>query len=403
MENLGEEDRFYIKNHHEAIISEETFARAQEIRERRNGGRKKGVAPGKREKFSRQYAFSCMLECGFCGANLSRRRWHSSSKYTKTIWQCVESTKHGKRFCPDSKGIPQQVIEDAFIESYRMLCMDHKDVLEEFIKRVEKTLLEDSIEDKMEKLNRSVYNIQYKRKKLLENYLEGVVAKDIYEETDMGYEKKLSEAKSQLSMLEQQYDNEGSLQRRLADFKKALSKNQVLEEFDRGIFESIIEKVIVGGYDENGEKDPYKIIFIYKTGFKNEIGNAKERFGKKSKAVETVKEMCSHIVDEVKDVCSYVSDNTCGVRGCTTSGRYVRILDLREGNEESSEEITGCKASVYAEFDDCPRVGKFVKLLDFRHFERHMMFSQSDRKTYKKAISDGVNVSVVLDVGCGNT
>ncbi|MEE0012322.1 MAG: hypothetical protein UE329_04315, partial [Lachnospiraceae bacterium] len=47
-----------------------------------------------------------------------------------------------------------------------------------------------------------------------------------------------------------------------------------------------------------------------KTGFKNEIGNAKERFGKKSKAVEKAKEMCSHIVDEVKDVCSYVSDNT---------------------------------------------------------------------------------------------
>ena len=146
---------------------------------------------------------------------------------------------------------------------------------------------------------------------LLENYLEGVVAKDIYEETDGGYEKKVCEAKTQLSMLEQQYDNEGSLQRRLADFRKALSKNQILEEFDRGIFESIIEKVIVGGYDENGEKDPYKIIFIYKTGFKNEIGNAKERFGKKSKAVEKAKEMCSHIVDEVKDVCSYVSDNTC--------------------------------------------------------------------------------------------
>ena len=330
LENLGEEDRFYIKNHHEAIISEETFARAQEIRERRNGGRKKGVVPGKREKFSRQYAFSCMLECGFCGANLSRRRWHSSSKYTKTIWQCVESTKHGKRFCPDSKGIPEQVIEDAFIESYRMLCMDHKDVLEEFIKRVEKTLLEDSIEDKIEKLNRSVYNIQYKRKKLLENYLEGVVAKDIYEETDMGYEKKLSEAKSQLSMLEQQYDNEGSLQRRLADFKKALSKNQVLEEFDRGIFESTIEKVIVGGYDENGEKDPYKIIFIYKTGFKNEIGNAKERFGKKSKAVETAKEMCSHIADEVKNVCSYASDNTCGdslpsVKKSPINQRFLRF------------------------------------------------------------------------------
>ena len=142
LENLGEEDRFYIRNHHEPIISEETFARAQEIRERRNGGRK-SPTPGKREKYSRQYAFSCMLECGFCGASLSRRRWHSSSKYKKTIWQCVKSTKSGKRYCPDSKGIPEQVIEEAFIESYKMLCSDNKDVLEEFITRVEKTSSED--------------------------------------------------------------------------------------------------------------------------------------------------------------------------------------------------------------------------------------------------------------------
>ena len=66
-------------------------------------------------------------------------------------------------------------------------------------------------------------------------------------------------------------------------------------------------------------------------------------------------------------LCRYVSaDNTCGVCMSTTSDR-------------------------------------FVKILDFRHFERFFTFSKSDRKTYKKAVSDGVNVSVVLDVGCGNT
>ena len=47
--------------------------------------------------------------------------------------------------------------------------------------------------------------------------------------------------------------------------------------------------------------------------------------------------------------------------------------------------------------------GRFVRILDFRHFERFFRFDQSDRKTYKKAISDGVNVSVVLDSVCGNT
>ena len=175
---------------------------------------------------------------------------------------------------------------------------------------------EDSVRDKLSKFQKSADNLQSKRKRLLEKYLEGIVSQDIYEETDVGYERKLSDIKANIEMLEQQMEDEVSLKRRVADFKKALSKNEVLQEFDRGIFESIIEKVIVGGYDEEGNKDPYKITFIYKTGFKNEIGNAKERFDKSKSVGDKAKELCSHIVDEVKDVCSYVSDNTCG-DGCS--------------------------------------------------------------------------------------
>ena len=312
LDNLGEEDRYYIHNHHEGIVSEETFDRAQEIRNRRNGGRKHNVTPGKREKFSRQYAFSCMLECGFCGASLSRRRWHSNSKYKKTIWQCVKSTKNGKRFCPDSKGIPEQVIEEAFIESYRMLCKDNRDVLDEFLRRVEKTLGENSIPEQITALDKNISKIQAKRKVLLDKYLKGIVSQDIYEETDIGLKKDFTNEKAKLEYLQQQLDDETSLQRRVSDFKKALSENEVLEEFDRGIFESIIEKVIVGGFDEDGNKDPYKITFIYKTGLKNEIGNAKERFDKSKKMGDKTKELCSHIADELKGVCSFVSDNTCG-------------------------------------------------------------------------------------------
>ena len=312
LENLGEEDRYYIHDHHEPIISEEMFERAQEIRNRRNGGRKHNVVPGKREKFSRQFAFSCMVECGFCGSNLSRRRWHSSSKYKKTIWQCVKATKDGKRFCPDSKGIPEEVIEEAFVESYRMLCKDNKDVLEEFLKRTEKVLGENTIDDQINKLEKKIDKISAKRKKLLDNFLNGVIEQGIYEETDVRFKTDLTNLKAKLQYLRQQYDENSSLQRRIADFKKALSQNAVLEEFDRGIFESIIEKVIVGGYDEEGNKDPYKVTFIYKTGFRNEIGNAKERFGKKPGIGTKSKELCSHIKDEVQDVCSDVSDNTCG-------------------------------------------------------------------------------------------
>ena len=170
----------------------------------------------------------------------------------------MKATKDGKRFCPDSKGIPEQVIEEAFVESYRMLCRDNKDVLEEFLKRTEKALGENSVEDQLNKLQKKIDNLSYKRKKLLDNYLSGIVEQDIYEETDVSLKTDLSNAKAKLEYFQQQADEESSLQKRIADFKKALSHNEVLEEFDRGIFESIIEKVIVGGYDENGEKIPIK-------------------------------------------------------------------------------------------------------------------------------------------------
>ena len=41
---------------------------------------------------------------------------------------------------------------------------------------------------------------------------------------------------------------------------------------------------------------------------------------------------------------------------------------------------------------------KYLKLLEFRHFERHIVFSQSERKEKKKAISNGVNIQVVVRV-----
>ncbi len=59
-------------------------------------------------------------------------------------------------------------------------------------------------------------------------------------------------------------------------FKTMLEKKEVLKEFDRYVFESIVDKVIVGELEENGDVDPYKLTFVYKTGFKDDL--AGERF-----------------------------------------------------------------------------------------------------------------------------
>lgn len=156
--------------------------------------------------------------------------------------ECVTSTKSGKRYCPDSKGIPEQVIEEAFVESYKMLCSDNKDILEEFISRVEKTLSEDTARDKLMKYQKSADNLQSKRKTLLEKYLEGVVSQDIYEETDVGYERKLSDIRANIEMLEQQMEDEVSLKRRVEDFKRHCLKMKCCRSLTEVFLKVLLKK-----------------------------------------------------------------------------------------------------------------------------------------------------------------
>lgn len=70
----------------------------------------------------------------------------------------------------------------------------------------------------------------------------------------------------------------------------------------------------------------------------------------------------------------------------STSGEFVEVLNFRKGNEESSEETTGCKASVYAEFDDCTRSESFTS---------------TGKQDKKKQIMNGIEVSVVLHLVYG--
>ena len=63
-------------------------------------------------------------------------------------------------------------------------------------------------------------------------------------------------------------------------------KEEVLDEFDRTVFESIIDRVIVGGYKEDGTPDPYKLTFVLKGRQSGTVPDAGKQFGKKRKKAE---------------------------------------------------------------------------------------------------------------------
>ena len=310
LENMGEEDKFYMKNHHEPIISEEVFEKAQEILNRRNKNRTT-VGSGKREKYSRKYAFSCMLECGFCGGTLTRRNWHSGSQYSKVIWQCVTATKKGKKFCKHSKGIPETAIEEAFVESYRLLCDDNKDVLEEFLHRMDDTLSSSVVSKQLAKAEKEIDALEKKKSKLVDMHLEEIIDKETYESKYADLVSKQEQLVEERQKLQETSDNEKDIKKRLKEFKKTLEQNEVLDKFDSYVFESIVEKVIVGGLDENGNVDPAQLTFVYKTGLKNSVDGAKFKPQRKNaRGRHRTNELCSHDSNEVDKMCSDSSNDT---------------------------------------------------------------------------------------------
>ena len=91
------------------------------------------------------------------------------------MWQCVTSTKGGRRFCPDSKGIEEEQIEEAFVESYKRFCVDYSDVMDEFLQRVEHSLSENNVLKEIDKIKRDTMFLEEKKKKLLDLRLENLL------------------------------------------------------------------------------------------------------------------------------------------------------------------------------------------------------------------------------------
>ena len=106
--------------------------------------------------------------------------------------------------------------------------------------------------------------------------------------------------------------NRESTKTRLREFRKNLSSGEILENFDRVVFESVVEKIIIGGYNEEGVEEPLKITFVYKTGIHSNF-NGKDFKPKRrnAAALHSDIELCSYASDEATELCSYSSPDTC--------------------------------------------------------------------------------------------
>lgn len=286
IKNMGEEEKYLVKNHHEPIIDRELFNQANEILSKRSKQTKNKMK--KRGRYSRKHAFSSITKCGYCGTRTTRRRWHKGKPYEKFVWRCANYLNNGKESCPESKGVDEEMLKIAFVQTYNKLQENDMETIREFIDAFSKTTNSDDYNKELKEINNSINKLEQKLNKLIDMKLDDMIDDNIYKHKHEELIDELETLKNAKAELENANVGRATINKRIAELKIVLQKqDKIMKEFDRDIFDKIVDEVILGHENEDGEFDPYTIIFKLKTGLKyvNEIVfNESETGGRKSYA-----------------------------------------------------------------------------------------------------------------------
>lgn len=295
LENIGQEQKYLVQNNHEAIIDEETWNRVQEIFEEgsiKNRG-ERNIGP-----FKRFYAFSGITFCAFCGRPATRKDWSSTLK-DKKAWCCTTVVKQGRKDCNYGKSIPEEMLEKCFLDAFNVLCADKATIIRNFIEKTEPILKESNATTEIEKLNIKEHDLKEKLKKLLDLKLENSITEEAFKEKNYELERKIKNIRKQREERENNLNNDNVVKDRIVEIKEFLKNSQLITKFDNEIFKLLVDKVIIGEIDKDGNADPYVINFILKTSENNMIDNKLDKQIKK-KPIKQIDINEKNIICELK-------------------------------------------------------------------------------------------------------
>ncbi|MBQ9298258.1 MAG: recombinase family protein [Clostridia bacterium] len=268
IKNQGEEDQYYLSNHHKAIIEPNNFDKVQEIMKARSGARANGKRLG---NISKKFTFSGRLKCGYCGDSFCRRSVCVRQGKAEPTWNCITFTKIGKYKCPNSKAIKEDLLENAFNDTFKLLTKDNGIAMNEFVNIIKTSIRDKAPEEKINEINKQKESIKEKMSKLVDMVVDGKISDELFENKKNYYKEKndkLDKKIEQYQLITEDNDKVESGINKIRNILENKDLSYEEEKFDAELFDALIDYVIIGGFNENGQKDEYMIRFICKKTFK---------------------------------------------------------------------------------------------------------------------------------------
>lgn len=263
--NFGEKEKYYVKNHHIGIITREVWNKAQEIYSKRS---QKMIPNGNNHnsKYSLKYVFSSKIECGICGDNFVRRMNDKRKNGTSRIyWTCCNRVNKFKN-CKNSKFVPEEILKDIFIQIYNSIISKKHQTKNKLLNAIKEILKEEDNSIKLEKLLSNRRILEKRLSHLIDMKLDDYDNKNAYVLKEKEINSDLKELDQQIKNYEFIESNNKNIEKQLKEIEKVLNAPKTIKDFDEEIFNNLVEKIIVGEKDENGNISPNIIRFILKIG-----------------------------------------------------------------------------------------------------------------------------------------
>ena len=235
-----EREIIHITNHHEPIISNEVFEKAQEIRAKRY------KESGFSKKSKNNSIIKDFIRCGFCGYKVSK---------SENLWFC---NKKGKKYngCYNSIVINNEILSEAFYKCCELL-MSEKNMYDELFNKNSNITY---------KLNSEKDNYVREHSKLVNAFMRKKINKFTFSEKSTSIKKKIEEVDKKLNVLNMNFIKLKAIRKAVLNVKSSII--QLVLSKDEGAFEKLFQKIVtyivLGGKTKENKENSAIITFIFK-------------------------------------------------------------------------------------------------------------------------------------------
>lgn len=239
--NRGEKNQYYIRNHHDPIVSHEIFDAANKII--KANGREKGIH-NDTDKYKNRYAMSGKIICGECGGTWRR------VKINNHLGFACNTHVRDKNAC-SMKAIPGDSVKAAFVTMMNKLIYGRSKILLPFAEML-KERKRAEILDRLNELEGLLEKNSERSQQIYQFFSKGLLDPDVYAKETETLTKEREQFVSEKQALEKACSGGNEQQEALAGLLKFTAKSLMLTEYEEELFAEYVDHIVVYGRTEIG-------------------------------------------------------------------------------------------------------------------------------------------------------